>query len=290
MPCAAAFSYQYQVFKDGNSFDYTSVVCGYLKSIEQLVYKLTKIRLQYNDGKDLWIKCKSLRKKQREKLNAVIRQNPDPKSNATQILHKSDYEPYFDITLNPLIWFIHDDESGWNISERGRAIVHKFFRNFVDECRNDYFHKDNIDVYEVVEHIRNNTLLLAYILLGGYRLTGDYQKDIEELGIAEDSFDRLYRKIQEIPRGISKFIVYFPEREPIKAYRHFNQGQTIYDKNGSVSSSQIRFVVVDRFSDDEYNKAMKNEYSNREFALKWNNVPIKVSYINGRNEEIFIKW
>ena len=286
--CFITAEYQYKVFKAGNNFDYTSVVCGYLKFIEQLIYKLTKIRLYYNDGHELWIKSRSLKKKQREKLANVIRMNPDPKSNATQILHKEEFEPYFDITLNPLIWFIHDDENGWLISDNSRTVIHKLLRNFADECRNDNFHKDNIDVYDVVTCIRNNTLLLAAILLGGYKLTGDHPSDCKALGISDDSFDRMYKKIQNLPRGMIKFVIYFDGQAPIKAYRHYTQEPTIYDDNGSVAASKIRFVAVDEFGSDEYDRAMHGEYREREFTLRKDNIPAKISYINGQQEEIFI--
>lgn len=288
--CFVTAEYQYQVFKYGNNFDYTSVACGYLKFIEQLVYALTQIRLQHSNGENLWIKCRSLKKKQRKKLANVIRWNPDPKSNATQIPHKAEYEPFFDITLKPLVWFIHDDEHGWCISDNGRKVVHKFLLNFADECRNDHFHKDNIDAYNVVTCIRNNTLLLAYLLLGGYKLTGNHQEDITILGIADDSFDRLYKRVQELPRGVSKFIVCFDGKEPIKAYRHFVQDPTAYDENGSVAASQIKFVAVDNFSGDEYDKVMQGKNPEKEFVLNHSNMPVQISYINGKNEEVLISW
>lgn len=288
--CFITAEYQYKVFKSGNNFDYTSVVCGYLKFIEQLIYKLTKIRLHYNDGYELWIKSRSLKKKQREKLADAIRMNPDPKSNATQILHREEYESYFDITLNPLIWFIHDDDNGWLISGDSRKVIHKLLRNFADECRNDHFHKDNIDAYDVVTCIRNNTLLLAAVLLGGYKLTGDHLSDCKVLGIGDDSFDKMYKKIQELPKGITMFIVYFDGQSPIKAYRHYAQEPTVYDENGSVGASKIRFVTVDEFSSDEYDMAMRGDYKSRELTLRNDNMPAKISYINGRQEEIFIVW
>ena len=51
--CFVTAEYQYNVFRSGNSFDYTSVVCGYLKSIEQLIYKLLKINLDYPSNEKL---------------------------------------------------------------------------------------------------------------------------------------------------------------------------------------------------------------------------------------------
>ena len=288
--CFITAEYQFQVFKQGHNFDYTSVVCGYLKAVEQLLYKLMKIRMSAHAGEDLWIKCKSLRKKQREKLADVIRQNPDPKSNATQILLTEENESFFDITLTPLIWFVHDDINGWKVSDSARSTIHTFLRNFADECRNDHFHKDNIEIYDEVSCIRNNTLLLLYLLLGGYKLTGNHQSDLVALGIDDDSFDRMYKKVQELPRGMSKFVIYFDGQKPIKAYRHFDQEPTIYDNSGSVAASKIRFVAVDEFGSDEYDRAMQGEYREREFTLRKGNIPEKISYINGRQEEIFIVW
>ena len=180
--------------------------------------------------------------------------------------------------------------SGWEISDVGRQTIHQFLLNFAANCRNGHFHKDNIDDFDVASRIRNNAILIIYCLLGGYRLTGDGQKDIDELGIDDDSFDRLYKKIQEIPRGISKYVIYFDGQDPIKAYRHYTQGPTFYDNNGSVAESKIRFVAVDKFEVDEYNHAMQGKYPEKEFTIRKDNMPAKISYINGKNEEKFIAW
>ena len=301
--CFVTAEYQYRIFRDGNSFDYTSVISGYLKFIEQLVYKLVKIRLSdkgsvkisdMDDSDKLWIKCKRLKPRQRNAVSMFLRQHPDPKAGSTQILFHPDNERCFDITLNPLIWFIHDDVNGWNISDSGRQTVHQLLRNFADECRNDHFHKDNIDDYTVVKRIRNNTILLAYLLLGGYKLSGDYEKDCEELGIISGNrtkaFESLYKKIRKMPSGVKKFIIIFPGKKPIKAYRHYFQEPTVYDINGSVSNSVIKFVEVDCFDWDEYDKAMQGKYPNREFLITAKNIPEKISYINGHQEEVLIEW
>ena len=156
--CFITAEYLYNVFQSGNSIDYTSVACGYFKFVEQLLHRLTQIRLKYNNGDELWIKCRSLKPGEYGRVEGVTRKNPN--SSAKQILHKPEYESYFDIALNPLIWFVHDDNHGWYISDNSRKIVHKFLRNFADECRNGYLHKDNIDVRGKVTCIRNDALLL----------------------------------------------------------------------------------------------------------------------------------
>ena len=54
--------------------------------------------------------------------------------------------------------------------------------------------------------------------------------------------------------------------------------------------SKIKFVAVDNFSRDEYDKAMQGKYPKKEFVLNHSNMPVQISYINGKNEEVFISW
>lgn len=287
--CFITAEYQFKVFKQGYNFDYTSVVCGYLKSIEQLLYKLLLINLDNPSRDKLWIKKNSSNiPRSKYTLNVTVRKNP--KTGKRQVVFDRDFMDYFDTTLAPMIWFLHDNVNGWNISDEGRLTVHSFLLNFADACRNDHFHKDNIDDFEVVLSVRNNAILIIYLLLGGYKLTGNHMKDCEVLGIDDDSFDRLYKEIQGLPKSVNKFIVYFDNQVPIKAYRHYTQEPTTYDNNGSVHASKIRFVSVDEFSGDEYERAMQGEYKSREFTLRNNNMPAKISYIRGRQEEVFIVW
>lgn len=287
--CFITAEYQFKVFKQGYNFDYTSVVCGYLKSIEQLLYKLLLINLDNPSRDKLWIKKNSSNiPRSKYTLNVTVRKNP--KTGKRQVVFDRDFMDYFDTTLAPMIWFLHDNVNGWNISDEGRLTVHSFLLNFADACRNDHFHKDNIDDFEVVLSVRNNAILIIYLLLGGYKLTGNHMNDCEVLGIDDDSFDRLYKKIQGFPKSVNKFIVYFHNQVPVKAYRHYTQEPTIYDNNGSVHASKIRFVSVDEFSGDEYDRAMQGEYKSREFTLRNDNMPAKVSYICGRQEEVFIVW
>lgn len=288
--CFITAEYNYQVFKQGNNqIDYTSVVSGYLKSIEQLLYKLLLIRTDNHDS-ELWIKCKSLKKNQRTKLVDVIRQNPDPNSNATQILVAKNNERYFDITMNPLVWFVHDDINGWSVSDDARRNIHMFLRNYADECRNGYFHKDNIDCFEVARCIRNNTIFIMYLLLGSYQISQDVEESKKLLGIQDDSFDRLYKIIQEIPRGIKKFVLKYEDGKTIKAYRYFYQEDTRYDSSGSVSMSRIKFVLVDDFSMEIYDAAMSGGMADKEFYIEKDNIPSYVAYINGRDEEVQIDF
>jgi len=286
--CFITAEYQYQVFKQGHRMDYTSIACGYLKAIEQLLYKLLKINLKYPSEDILWIKRGKELPKALYKPGISCR--PNPSTGKPQVVFAKEYEAYFDITMAPMAWFIHDNLNGWEISSNARITTHSFLRNYGDECRNDHFHKDNIDDFDVVTCIRNNTLLLCYLLLGGYKHTGSCDNDLAELGVFDDSFDRLYKQIQKLPRGITKFIIQYANSAPIKAYRHFDQAQTVYDEEGTVMASAIRFVEVDGFSGDEYEKAMEGAYAVKEFSITQTRIPESIGFINGRGEVVPIEW
>lgn len=282
--CFVTAEYQYNVFRSGNSFDYTSVVCGYLKSIEQLIYKLLKINLDYPSNEKLWILSGKIVPKGKRCEGKTIRKNPV--TDKWQVVFEKEFEQYFNITLSPMIWFLHDNEKGWRLSADGREKVHKFLLNFAKDCRNDYFHKDNIDDYETVVRIRNNTILLMYLLIGGYKMSGSIENDKRLLGIQDDIFDSLYKKIQELPRSVYKFIIRFSGENEIQAYRHFYQEKTKYDDSGSVISSRIKFVKTDLFSPENYDKAMEGAWSDNEFFIDKDNIPEYIAYINGRGEKI----
>lgn len=287
--CFITAEYQYQVFKQGNNFDYTSVACGYLKAIEQLIYKLIMVNLEYPQKDKLWI-LKNGNKMPSSKYVKGDTVRPNQITGKPQVVFQKGFEDYFNITLSPMIWFIHDNINGWELSEDGREKVHKMLLCFAQDCRNDHFHKDNIDDFDVVKRIRNNTILIAYLLLGGYKHSGDIKIDHELLGVIDDSYDRLYKKVQELPRGMREFIIKFNDGRTIKAYRHFYQGETNYSLEGSVSESVIRFVEVDEFSSVNYDRLMEEVLSENEFLISRNHIPIYIAYINGRNEEVQITW
>lgn len=284
--CFITAEYQYHVFRHGNSFDYTSVVCGYLKAIEQLIYKLLKINLVYPTKEKLWIQRGKKVPKEKSHNGETTRRNPN--TDQWQVIFDKNFEQYFKITLSPMMWFLHDNENGWRISADGREKVHKFLLNFAKDCRNDCFHKDNIDDYETVARIRNNTILLMYLLIGGYKMSGNIEKDKSLLGIQDDAFDSLYKKVQELPRSMYEFIIRFSGGKEIQAYRSFYQEKTKYDEFGSVISSRIKFVKTDVFSPENYDKAMKGAWVDKEFFIDKDNIPEYIAYINGRGEEIKI--
>ena len=285
--CFVTAEYQYHVFGAGQQFDYTAVVCGYLKAVEQLIYKLLLINLDYPSGDTTWIK-----KNSGKMPDDIFRDRNVVRKEGTtyKIVFKKEYLEYFYTALEAMRRLLESNTKGWLVSDDARKKIMAFLSTYIKDCRNDHFHKDNIDEYDVVTRIRSNTILIAYLLLGGYKLTDSLSHDTLALGIIDGDFDRFYRKVQEIPRGMYRFILYYSDKTPIKAFRHYEQDSTIYDEFGSVNESTIRFVETRDFSWDEYERAMQGLSPDKEFLVSFDNMPTQVSYINGRNEEIVLSW
>ena len=108
--CFITAEYQYQVFKQGHRVDYTSIACGYLKAVEQLIYKLLQMNLQNIAGETLWIKRNGLNIPG-PKYRPGITCRPNPITKKPQVIFAKEFELYFDVTLTPMVWFLHDKET-----------------------------------------------------------------------------------------------------------------------------------------------------------------------------------
>lgn len=267
-------------------FDYTSVICGYTKSVEQLMYKLLQINLAYPSNKKLWIKPSVAK----DNIPPSVKAEKNPNYEWLLIPFKKEYEKYFNkIMLSPMIDFLEHNWNGWKVSNTSKNYIIECLRDYARSCRNEHFHKDNIYDFKTVERIRNNTILVFYYLLGGYRLTYSHEKDILELGIESHSFDRLYNRFQEIPRDNYRFILQFDEKT-INVVR-FDQELPQYDKNGSLNQSAIYFKLVEDFDETDFESACNNTDKDRLIVIDNNNMPQKVwQYDITKDEKHLVQW
>lgn len=238
--------YLYQIFKSGEMFDFTSVITGYLKSIEQLAYKVMKCSLTYCTGNSIYIKRKNMKHyprfvKAASVTNAITNQKMVPFENR--------YENYFDITMAPLVWFMHDNQYCWQVSQQGRESIHKCLLEFTKDCRNEHFHKDNIYTYEEVNRIRNNAILCLYLLIGGCKYSATGNEDFDNLGIMDDEFDRLYNSLLEISIGLHNFKIKTKEGIEYKVIRLL-QKKPKYTPECLIDS-EIVFYIVDEYPSNE---------------------------------------
>lgn len=288
--CFLTSEYLYQVFQDGERLDYTSVVAGYFKSIEQLLYHIMKGYLQHADSfEDLFIKCDHGYRKD----DPDFRINPAPKANgAKQVRFTKERENNFSTSMASLAWLLMDNKQGWNISDRGRKIVCSTLLDYIKECRNEHFHKDNIVDYDIVKAIRNNTLLLMYLLIGGCKYGNNLMETRDRLGIISNEFDNLYAQLIRIPRGQYKFILEFNGEEKFKAIRLFDQPITEYDINGSVLSPVV-FVKVDDYeidSEESYQQLATECVDGKRIEISKNNMPSRL-WLYVRQDDIReINW
>ena len=290
--CFVTSEYLFHTVGKKELFDYTSVICGYTKSVEQFIYKLIQINLStLTPGSTLWIKTSKPIYKIPPELQSQTKTNE--KTKVLQIQFKKETQSFFDTTLKSMIYFLKDNEDGWKFSSnntQAKEYIISCLLDYADSCRNGHFHKDNIYDFKTVERIRKNTILVFYYLLGGYRLTKSHEKDILELGIESHSFDRLYNRFQEIPRGNYRFILQFNEKT-INVVRLFDQELPHYDKNGSLNQSAIYFKLVEDFDETNFESACNNTDKDRLIVIDNNNMPQKVwRYDITKDEKHLVQW
>lgn len=277
--------YLFIIIKEGQNLDYTSVVSGYLKSIEQLIYKLLMINLEHPNGENLWIKKN---RKYLDEIEHYIRDNPQKKK-SKQIAFVKDLKDYYDTTLISMIWFLNDNQKGWNVSQRGKRNINKLLKNYAKDCRNDNFHKDNIIEYENVVKIRENTIMLLFLILGGYKLSGNTRDDLDLLGVIDNSFDNLFRKLSELPKSASKFIIVFPNEKPIYAIRNYHDDVVCYDDDASISNKGIKFTKVDSF-ESSIEDVSDTVSSDKVIFITKNNLPAQIGYFIRNGETVYINF
>ena len=294
--CFITSEYLFSIFKNGDKLDYTSIVSGYLKSIEQLIYELMKICLN-NTTKQLWITRKSglNRIKNRNKrayLDNNSRENPNNKGHY-QITFTPDSEQYFDTSLGSLIWFLHDYQSLWCLSNQSFDYlfgIDGILQKYKQECRNEHFHKDNIYDYKKVERIRNNTILLFFLILGSI----NDEKIVDQLcklylQDETETFDTICRKLMRIPESLMNFFIQFEGEAEIKAIRILKQDEPSYDENGSLKDTKIIFAKVNSFSipdEKTYNSIINSK--ERMIIIDKDHTPQKLFFVKPNGDRVEI--
>ena len=285
--------YLYGTFSHGISIDYTAVICGYLKSIEQLLWKLTKTTAHYRESKNLWIKANKTEKELLEcnVLSSDLRMIGPEGKQVLSIRSFPEYIDYFDSTFGPLTYFLTSADNRWLISKDGKFVARQYLNAYRDDYRNELFHKENIyDATDagIVSRIRTNTLIILYLLLGGYSLTGNQDDDYAELGIINTQFNRLYFAITSISPRVRKFYLSFRDGKEIKVVRCQKQEIPTYNADGEIISS-ILFAQVDDFNcGDEYKSFWDKLPKKKRILISRENMPTRVSWqTQGEKEDIF---
>lgn len=133
----------YQYLLKENNLDKTFIVSGYLKSIEQLLFYYAQ---------------------------TTKRSIPIKKGNFRTML-SPDSDNYIKTTLGNLSYLLKQSGDCF-MSWIDKTTVHQLtsiLDDWIDQERNGYFHKDNINNNEIVVNIRKRTYLLYFLLLGSLK-------------------------------------------------------------------------------------------------------------------------
>lgn len=286
--------YLYQVLVDKFNynkleykFDYTSVVAGYLKTIEQFLYKLLCYQMNY-DRSEKWIKRGKKYVKRNYKREyprqEEVRENPKNKG-VYQVLVTRNNLKFMDISLGSLIWYVSDNENCWNLSDHGKELLKSLLLDYKDSVRNGYFHKHNLEDIEEVKRIRENTLYILCFIIGSLK---DF--DNSKFGILDFSFNDFYTAISEVPKHIPLFIQETIISQPLLMTRVYKQEAESYDIDGlleqnlyfaKINDSTIKYESVTDVPKDDL------------VIFNTKNVPYRVEYIvrskgNGSNNKVEI--
>ncbi|MBR2590902.1 MAG: hypothetical protein IKE65_08260 [Clostridia bacterium] len=272
--CFITSEYLFNVFKKGNAvfFDYSAVATGYFKCIELLLQKIIELALNCHGHDELWIKC-SKEPKNKSDINYQKKNK----------LVKFTYEnrECFATEMGNLINFLSHRTNGWYLSKDGIKKTCKVLSDYKTFCRNSHFHKDIINDIKTIESIRNNTIICIYCLIGGCKLTDTPIKDGEYIGVTDNSFDRLFRKINNLPYSVKHCIFQFDENVKYKVIPLLDQESPTYSQYGN-NNSRISFAV---HTFDE-----NVPFDGKKIYLSRNNMPEKMWIETFDDEIIQIEW
>lgn len=185
--CFMSSEYLFLQHDCADCIDYTSIVSGYLKSVEQLLLSLALFYI--DDGLKM-------------KYGGGVNQHGDKPwyewiNNCKMIDFTTENLSCLDTTMGSLWHFVEDNASRLlDINQEKQRILVKCLKLYSQECRNDAFHKHNIDRWSRVELIRHNTIFLLIVLISFFRFPVAIDDAEAQLGgIDDDRLERLYHSV-----------------------------------------------------------------------------------------------
>lgn len=266
--------YLFRTVKEGLIIDYTSVVVGYLKSVEQLLYLLYLSAFEGSSYMFYWDRCN----------------NPEIFDESNK--NKYRYDPYNLETgwmqakfrhrkktgdgspeIGELTRFLRYYDKMWNITENGKELIFSCLEDFRHSCRNSHFHKDNIgsNEYFTVERISKDTRICLYYLLGGFKVLDSSTSAKEQLGIIDYSFECLYQEIYQKRRRF--FNAKFSDGEETVICYLNDDIITAFNETGVLANAELRFVKT-RFTRENSYISDINQIMGDESYVKVNTISI----------------
>lgn len=283
----------YYSLKDLKRFDYTAVISGYLKSVEQLLYKIVMLNVDNN--------CKISMSGARDIVREAIRNRVRTykwdfgswaivSANDRSVKYKyidltQSQVKYMDSSIGTFEYFLKNNSHIFAYPSRAKSIA-DMVSCFRTECRNDYFHTHNLSDWDIVEKVRSNAIYLYYVLLGGCIIP---QGKTNDLGLlSNDSFDELCKRIREFQHYNGEFIFEYEDGRKLNLIYDFMNNTIEFTDTGIEHYEKLVFYEVEKFGMEAYEKLDEGINDEQIVYLTRDNLPTRILgiYRDGRTEEI----
>lgn len=281
-------------------YDYTSIISGYMKSVEQLLLQIVRA----NVGNNCKITLKS--NKKADAIQAGVprytfnkgefRLISDSKGfpreyidlEATQMEYMDSDLGTFEYFLrnNPHIFFSQLQQASAINRKTYCAIIADMVSCFRAECRNGYFHTHNLKNWGTVVKIRENALMIYTMLLGGCNLPSPTTDGLKIPN--HDWFDTLCIKIQNNRRASLDYMFEYSDGRNVCVVFDFRNNTKEYTDSGMEHYESLRFYCVPDFSLESYEKLDDGAFDLSEITLTREAIPYKIFSVNRNKQKTLI--
>ena len=277
--------------KEKKNFDYTSVISGYLKSIEQLLYTIVMLNID-NGCKIAMSKAEKIQEEVKEKgiTTYIYKKKNDewivkPSAKYLYIDFTSDQEKYMDSSIGTFEYFLRNNRQIL-VDKSLSGFISDMVSCFRTECRNGYFHTHNLSDWKMVEKTRSNAIYLYFVLLGACIFPSEKEM---ELGIVKgDEFDALCKKIRGLKHQTLDFIFEYSDGRRVKVMNDVINNTVEYTDDGVEHYSQLVFFEVNDFTLEECERIDADIENAKRVYLTRDNLPCRIFGVRkGELTEVF---
>ena len=239
----------YRQANANSTIDYSIILTGYLKSLEQLLYLLVKKTMEIS-REDLWITCSNSTNLNKgngnfRKKNRIINRKSKGR---WQVKLIPECERYFEVSMGSLVYCLTDNAKAWRVSQSNIEKIRERLLNYAKKRRNKYFHKENLYDLSEVKEIRNETIKLLVLILGSYSISDSIEGDLKLLGARDFGFVEFYNKFIASSGNLNYKLVFRDGKEQtvLLSSSISNREERVYDKNGMLLS-KLTFIKTKGF-------------------------------------------
>lgn len=239
----------YRQANANSTIDYSIILTGYLKSLEQLLYLLVKKTMEIS-REDLWITCSNSTNLNKDngnfrKKNRIINRKSKGR---WQVKLIPECERYFEVSMGSLVYCLTDNAKAWRVSQSNIEKFRERLLNYAKKRRNKYFHKENLYDLSEVKEIRNETIKLLVLILGSYSISDSIEGDLKLLGARDFGFVEFYNKFIASSGNLNYKLVFRDGKEQtvLLSSSISNREERVYDKNGMLLS-KLTFIKTKGF-------------------------------------------